>query len=239
MSILTRRFDAVLFDAGGVLVVPDPYQTVIALSPFGATLDPERHVRAHWAGLAALEGGVGVDDQRTIEGVDWTPYRHAFATTVQVPPERLADAVAAFRLMFSPLIWTHPLAESIAALDRLHRAGVSMGVVSNADGQIEHTLRNRGVCQVGPGAGVPVSCVIDSHVVGVAKPDPRIFDGALAALGLPAERVAYVGDSVINDIGGATKAGLVPLLFDPHDDRAHLTGIERLRSLHELVAFVR
>ena len=42
-----------------------------------------------------------------------------------------------------------------------------------------------------------MSCVIDSHVVGVAKPDPRIFEPALAALGLPASaRIAYVGDTV-------------------------------------------
>ena len=41
-------------------------------------------------------------------------------------------------------------------------------------------LRRSGVCQVGPGAGVAVRCVVDSHVVGVAKPDPAIFDHAVA-----------------------------------------------------------
>ena len=236
---MTRRFDAVLFDAGGVLVVPDPHQTAIALSPFGATLETERHVRAHWAAMAALEDDHGHGTADTLERRSWSAYHHAFAGIVGVSPAVMDEAADALRAIFTPYLWAHPLAISVAALARLHRADVPMGVVSNADGQIEHTLRYRGVCQVGPGAGVPVSCVIDSHIVGVAKPDPAIFDGALAALGLPPERVAYVGDSVINDIGGATKAGLVPLLFDPYGDRSHLPGIERLASLHELVALFR
>ena len=231
-----RRVDAVLFDAGGVLVTPDPAQTAIALSPLGGTLDHARHVRAHWAGIAALEARLLADGHDTIDVPDWTLYRRAFAATAGVPAEHLDDAIAALAAIFSSYLWTHPLAEAVAALARLHRAGVPMGVVSNATGQVEHMLRYRGVCQVGAGAGVPVVCVVDSQVVGVAKPDPAIFTFALDALGLPAERVAYVGDSVINDVGGALAAGMVPLLFDPFDDRAQLEGVERLRSLHELLA---
>jgi FMN phosphatase YigB (HAD superfamily) len=68
-------------------------------------------------------------------------------------------------------------------------------------------------------------------------PDPRIFGEAIAALGLPPQRVAYVGDSYVNDVGGATAAGLVPLLYDPFDDHAYY-DCERLGSLHELLAFV-
>ena len=70
---------------------------------------------------------------------------------------------------------------------------------------------------------------------GWPSPTPRIFDSALAALGLPAGRVAYVGDSVINDVGGARNAGLQPILLDPHADRVHLTGLTRIASLHELL----
>lgn len=233
---MTAPFDAVLFDAGGVLVTPDPAQTAITLAPFGATTDHHRHVRAHWAAIGALEDELlAAGDATTVDVPDWTLYREAFCRTVGVADDRLDAAVVALAAIFSSYLWTHPLAESVSALARLHRAGVPIGVVSNASGQIEHTLRYRGVCQVGPGMGVPVVCVVDSEIVGVAKPDPRIFDSALAALGLPAERVAYVGDSVINDVGGARNAGLQPILMDPHGDRAHLTGLTRIASLHELL----
>jgi len=233
---VTRHVDAVLFDAGGVLVTPDPYQTAITLAPFGGTLDHSRHVRAHWAGIAALETRLIADGHGTIDVPDWTLYRRAFCSAVGVSDDALAQAVVALSAIFSSYLWTHPLAEAVAALARLHRIGVPIGVVSNASGQIEHTLRYRGVCQVGDGSGVPVACVVDSHVVGVAKPDPAIFSFGLEALGRPAERVGYVGDSVINDVGGATAAGLVPFLMDPFDDRAGLDGVERLRSLHDLLA---
>jgi putative hydrolase of the HAD superfamily len=84
--------------------------------------------------------------------------------------------------------------------------GTRIGIVSNASGQIERTLANENVCQVGDGSGVPVLIVTDSHVVGVAKPEPEIFDAAIAVMHVPRERIAYIGDSYINDVGGARNA---------------------------------
>ena len=90
---------------------------------------------------------------------------------------------------------------------------------------------------------MPVACVVDSYVVGVAKPDPAIFEPALSALGLSASsRVAYVGDTVFYDVRAATAAGLTPLLHDPfgfHADDPHPSGPHRtLRALSELTALV-
>ena len=84
---------------------------------------------------------------------------------------------------------------------------------------------------------MPVRCVVDSHVVGVAKPDPRIFAPALAALGTPPERVAYIGDSVTMDVNGARAAGLRPVLLDPFDDHPWADH-DRIVSLDELLAWV-
>ena len=66
---------------------------------------------------------------------------------------------------------------------------------------------------------MPVRCVVDSDVVGVAKPDPRIFDFAAVHFpGVDRTRICYVGDSVTMDVTGATAAGLHPILLDPFDD---------------------
>lgn len=56
--------------------------------------------------------------------------------------------------------------------------------MSNASGQIEKTLAYEGVAQVGNSSGVPVIIVTDSHVVGVAKPDARVFADAIRAMGM-------------------------------------------------------
>ncbi len=49
--------------------------------------------------------------------------------------------------------------------------------------------------------------VIESAVVGIRKPDPRIFLLGVEALGLRASEVAVVGDSMANDILPARQAG--------------------------------
>jgi putative hydrolase of the HAD superfamily len=77
--------------------------------------------------------------------------------------------------------------------------------------------------------------VIDSHLVGVAKPDPHIFDFALEHFTeFHRSRIAYVGDSVTMDIGGSRAAGLHPILLDPHGDHPD-ADFDRITSLEDLV----
>jgi putative hydrolase of the HAD superfamily len=57
--------------------------------------------------------------------------------------------------------------------------------------------------------------IVDSSVVGVEKPDPRIFTIALERLAEEPERAAYVGDFPDVDVVGARAAGLVAILLDP------------------------
>jgi FMN phosphatase YigB (HAD superfamily) len=72
----------------------------------------------------------------------------------------------------------------------------------------------------------------------VEKPNPRIFDHALVHFdGIDRSRIAYVGDSLIMDVGGARAAGLFPVLVDPYDDAVD-HDVERIRSLDELLKYV-
>ena len=49
---MTRRFDAVLFDAGGVLLLPDPYVCGPLRGYYGGGTSPDAHRRAQYAGMA-------------------------------------------------------------------------------------------------------------------------------------------------------------------------------------------
>ena len=61
------------------------------------------------------------------------------------------------------------------------------------------------------------SAGIISEEVGVAKPDARIFDYALAQAGNPPRsRVLMVGDTAESDIRGGVNAGLATCWFNPH-----------------------
>jgi len=50
-------------------------------------------------------------------------------------------------------------------------------------------------------------CVTPAEA-GVQKPDPRMFEYALGAVGAPAARAVHVGDQPLYDIEGARRAGL-------------------------------
>jgi putative hydrolase of the HAD superfamily len=103
------------------------------------------------------------------------------------------------------------------ALRTLSSAGYKLAVVSNAWGRVEQWLEQHGVCSVQGGDLPQVATVIDSHVVGVEKPDPRIFQLAIDVLGVPPGRSLYVGDSLRFDVNGAYAAGLHPVHVDPYD----------------------
>ena len=226
--MLAGKFDAILFDAGGIFLLPDPTVLGPVLAYHGGDPSVAAHVRAHYAGMAAKSAARS-------EERDWTAYNVAYVRSVGVPEAAVEVAASELGMTRNAYTWRWAIPESVRALRALHDAGVPVGVVSNASGQIAEVLARSGVCQEGDGPHTPVRVIVDSHVVGVAKPDPRIFDSALPHFPDAArERIAYVGDSVTMDVGGARNAGLHPILLDPYDDHPD-ADFQRLRSLEDLL----
>ena len=96
-------------------------------------------------------------------------------------------------------------AHSREVLKRLHEHE-PMVLVTNFYGNIKEVLREFELdslfCQV-----------IESAVVGIRKPDPRIFSLGVKALGLDPAEVAVVGDSLYKDIGPAQQIGCHTIWF--------------------------
>jgi FMN phosphatase YigB (HAD superfamily) len=76
-----------------------------------------------------------------------------------------------------------------------------LGVVSNFYGNLEAVCR-------GAGLGSLFSVLVDSHLVGVEKPDPAIFQVALDRLEAIPETTVLVGDSLRRDREGARRMGM-------------------------------
>ena len=74
-----------------------------------------------------------------------------------------------------------------------------LGVISNADGKIDRVLESCGI------AGC-FQTITDSGLIGKEKPDPVIFEAALAAMGSRPEEGLYVGDVYTVNYLGATGA---------------------------------
>jgi putative hydrolase of the HAD superfamily len=237
---VTKRFDALLFDAGGIFLLPDPISLGAIVHEYGGNGSIAAMTRAHYAGMAALDNAARTSNKETIDGFSWDPYRHAHLVSAGLTGANLAAAEAKTKNLFSPFLWRYPILESAAALWRMHLQGLPIGIVSNASGQVEATLANQCICQVGNGAGVPVLIVTDSHVIGTAKPHAGIFRDALAlmnGIGIGTDRIAYIGDSYVNDVQGARNAGIHPILLDPYNDHEG-DDCERIGSLHDLLTFI-
>jgi putative hydrolase of the HAD superfamily len=214
---LPARVDAVLLDVGGVFVLPDHAEIVAAGARAGIAVDPGRLDAAHYAAIAAWD--------RSTEVELWRPYVAAYFEAAGVPAAQLDAALPALVAAFRSTIWSRPIAAASDALRALARVGIPIGIVSNADGRVEPLLRELGVCQVGAGPGVEVGVVVDSTIVGYEKPDPRIFELALRALGVAPEQTIHVGDSARADVAGAIAAGVTPVHLDPYqlcDDGRHV-----------------
>lgn len=221
--------DAVLLDAGGVFLLPDPQVMAPAMRAAGvepelATLD-----RAHYLAVAAMD--TAGDDHEVM----WDCYRRTYAAACGVPAEQVEAVAAALATSFDADSWTRVVPGAVEALRRIAAAGPALAIVSNSAGSIAEMLLAAEVCQVGEGRGVPVAIVVDSHRVGVEKPDPRIFEVALRELGVAPERAVYAGDTIRFDVAGSRAAGIRPLHVDPYGSCPRpLDSHDHLRSLAEL-----
>lgn len=123
-------------------------------------------------------------------------------------------------------LWSRVLPGIPAALETLRSLGLDLVVVSNSDGSVERALE-------GLGLTAHLTAVLDSHVVGFEKPDPRFFRHALERTGAEAGRTVHVGDMYYQDIEGARAAGIHGVLLDPFGDW-QVDDCARIRDLPEL-----
>lgn len=225
--------EAVLLDVGGVFFLPERERLLPAFAHTRSDVgDHDVFDRAHYAGVAAIR------EFREGDDATWATYHEAYARACGVDDDALAEtARVLMREWARENVWTRLVPGAVDALVALSDLGVKLAIVSNSDGTVETLLRDRRVCQVGEGAGVRVETILDSSVVGFAKPDPRIFTLALERLGVDRSRAIHVGDTPGADVEGALAAGIRPVLLDPLDLHAEL-GITRVRDLADVVALV-
>jgi len=226
------RPKAVLLDVGGVFFVPLHDRILGAFDRAGCAPDADILDRAHYAGACAFPAR---DDER--EWAErWHAYLEGFIVACDIPEDQREEVHAHLDSEFADAaLWFRELPGCRDGLRQLAATGVRLGIISNADGVIGQRLAEAELLQVGPGIGVEVDCVIDSGAVGVAKPDPRIFELALDAMSIEPGDAWYVGDMPGIDVVGARAAGLFPVVMDPYE--FHLDAdYARVASLAELAS---
>jgi 5'-nucleotidase len=77
-----------------------------------------------------------------------------------------------------------------------------VGVITNGFSEIQQAKMDRF-----PEIRSRLGALVVSEEVGLMKPDPGIFRHAEAKIGIPANKLLYVGDSLHSDVEGALAAG--------------------------------
>jgi HAD superfamily hydrolase (TIGR01509 family) len=108
-------------------------------------------------------------------------------------------------------LWSNIMPGVFEALESLKRKGLKLVVVSNSDGTVEDILTKVDLRQY-------FFKVVDSHLVGFEKPDPRLFYHALKLSNAEPETTIHIGDLYHVDVIGARLAGLHAALLDPFGD---------------------
>lgn len=217
-------------DAGGVLQVPDSDLVRDAVGPLGISPSREDIRAAHYIAVAKSEA------QATPADYDrWITH---YADVLGVPKTHTADAASRLKEAFKDgSAWSEIVPGAFEALQDLERRQLRIAIISNTmvAGVIARSLARAGICQVGEGTGVCVDAIVDSSQLGFGKPDPRIFQAALEAMGTTAEETIHVGDSLSADVRGALGVGIRPVHYDPlrscpDHSHEHVADLRQLRE---------
>jgi HAD superfamily hydrolase (TIGR01549 family) len=223
--------ETLFLDAGGVLVLPNWQRISDALAARGVHVAP--------AALAAAEPHAkrsldvpdlvrhGNDSQR-----GWT-YFNLVLEHAGIPrsPETDGALEELYAYHAAHNLWELVPEDVVPALERLRAVVPRLVVVSNANGRLHAVMERIGLARF-------FDVMLDSHLEGVEKPDPRLFTLALERAGARAETTLHVGDFYWIDVQGARAAGLRAVLLDAAGLYAG-ADCPRVRSLGELADLLR
>ncbi len=136
----------------------------------------------------------------------------------------LIDGIAAEDKKLS--LWSSTFDGVKNTLSILKARGYHMSVISNSDGRVSDILKKIGLNEF-------MEKIYDSYVVGMEKPNPRIFDMAISDLNLSRSRTLFIGDLFYLDVLGANKSGIPAVHIDHCDLYKGWPGV-RINNVAEL-----
>ena len=223
--------DCVLFDAGDTLLAPAPSFQGRFVAVAAAAGLPLEEAAVDAAIAAAVRAAAWPEDwtDPATQREFWMGFYREILTSLGHADDGLQLAEALFASFSDPA--SYQLFDDVRpALEELAGRGITLGVVSNFEPWLADILALQEIDHL-------FATVAISGVLGVAKPDPGIFEAALAEAGADPSATVHVGDQPANDVAAARAVGITPVLIDryaryPEPDDAHrvedLTGLVKL-----------
>jgi HAD superfamily hydrolase (TIGR01509 family) len=233
LEALVASVDLLSLDAGNTILFFDHARLARLAAREGFAATAEAFERAEGEAKLAQERGEALQVAWSHAGEpgarSWAEMIATMLACAGMPRDRVPRALDALWMEHRAFnLWSRVPAGLVESLVSLRASGARVVVVSNSEGKLQAFFEQLGLL---PG----VDAVVDSGVVGVEKPDPRIFQLALARFGVPAARALHLGDNFVTDVGGARGAGLRVALVDPfghldgrHPDVPRVTGVAQV-----------
>jgi len=170
-----------LFDFGGVILT----------SPDSDEADQRRDRLAGRLGMANGEELMG----RFFAGPEWLLTRVGEMTEAQMwqeilEPYGLSDSGERREFVAEAFAGEGVQPDMLALIRSLH-GRLPLGILSNASDTLEQRLEDLAIADY-------FYPVINSHRIGVAKPDEQAFQIAIDRLGVPPERILFIDDRQLN-----------------------------------------
>ena len=228
----TLEIDTLFLDAGGVLCHPAWTRVSAALATEGVHITPDALAAAEPLAKRDIDEAtvVGVTDDKTR---GWL-YFNKVLEHAGVPLSAATDAALAAMREYHRVdnLWEEVPPDVVPALKRFRALGLTLVVVSNANGRLRHLFDRLALTAY-------FDVVLDSYEWHVEKPDPRLFQIALEQARAQPSRTAHVGDLFHIDVVGARAAGLREgILLDSAGLYPHV-DCRRIRQLDELAHVIR
>lgn len=127
--------------------------------------------------------------------------------------------------------------EIVESLNKLREMGLKVGLLSNTfihKSSLERHMAEAGFLEC-------LSPRLYTYQYPWRKPDSRIFRAAAESIGIACENIIYVGDRIDNDVEGATKVGMLPIMKTAYTNKgktppAGTNVINKISELPELIA---
>lgn len=223
---LSYRPDALFVDAGDTVLFLDPQALSAAAAELGERVEPAAIAAAQHPSKRAYQAHLSRGESHE-DG--WGVLVGDMLARAGVAPARVRELLPGLRRAHDDFyFWRTVPADLPGALARARAAGLRLGVISNSEGRLTSVLERVGLLS-------SFDLVVDSHLEGVAKPDPAIFLRALERLGVAAERSVYAGDIPEVDVEGARAVGMHGVLVDQPGHFAATPGLPRVASVGELI----
>ena len=197
-----RRTEAVVFDLWDTLVPFSDmeWQRALAELAIEAGVDPVEYRDAWAADRLARDSGEIEESVRRIHDKLGLPLDDdAMAAIVQ---RRRSAFGAAFV----------PRDGAVSTLERLRARGLKTGLITNCSSEIPAMWDESAFAPL-------VDACLFSCREGARKPEPRLYEEAATRLGVAPEACVYVGDGNDDELAGAARVGMRPILLRTKSER--------------------